>query len=657
MRKHHRTYRLLVAPVLILLLANCQTSPLPAGDEPAPLSVVSPADGTKTLALEEAMPPYKNPQLPTEERVEDLLSRMTLEEKIGQMTQVEKNSIRKEDITDLFIGSILSGGGGYPTPNDPEAWAGMVDGFQEFALKTRLGIPLIYGVDAVHGHGNVRGAVIFPHNIGLGATRDPHLVQRIGRATAEEMAATGIYWNFAPVVAVPQDIRWGRTYEGYSQNTELVSTLATAYMRGLQSIDGATDLGAPTTVLATPKHFVGDGGTTWGSSTATALGHQFMLDQGVTDADEATLRAVHLPPYQVAVDAGAKSIMVSFSSWNGLKMHAQNDLLTDVLKGELGFEGFLVSDWGAIDQIPGDYYSDVVTSINAGLDMVMVPFDYDAFIKNLTEAVKKGDVPMERVDDAVRRILTAKFELGLFESPYADPSLLPLIASDEHMDLANEAVRKSLVLFKNDDDTLPLTKDTPLIFVAGQGAQDIGMQCGGWTIEWQGKEGSITPGVTILEGIRNVVSEGAAVHYDRSGQFDQISDDNGNPAIAEVGIAVVGERPYTEGVGDRADLSLSDADIELIERVRARSQKLIIILISGRPMIITDQLGTADAFVAAWLPGSEGQGVADVLFGDFPFTGELPYTWPRSMDQIPFDFEAPGTGDDAPLFPFGYGLD
>ncbi len=601
-------------------------------------------------------PAYKDPKVCLEDRVEDLLARMTLAEKIGQMTQVEKNSIREADISDKFIGSILSGGGGSPQPNTPEVWVDMVNTFQERALQTRLGIPLIYGLDAVHGHGNVYGATIFPHNVGLGATRDPALVERIGRATAEEMVATGIYWNFAPVVAVPQDIRWGRVYEGYSENTEIVSALAAAYVRGLQNVGSTPALSDPMAVLATPKHFVGDGGTAWGSSTT----NDYRIDQGVTAVDEATLRAIHLPPYQAAVDAGVQSIMVSYSSWGGMKMHAQKYLLTNVLKGELGFKGFLVSDWQAIDQLPGDYYSDIVTSINAGLDMIMVPYDYEAFINGLTEAVNKGDVSRDRIDDAVRRILRVKFQLGLFERPLANKSLLPLVGSEAHRELAREAVRKSLVLLKNDHQTLPLAKDTPLIFVAGPGANDIGRQSGGWTIEWQGKAGNITPGTTLLEGIKNIVTADTTVEYDPTGRFETVTDKNGHPAIAEVGIAVVGELPYAEGLGDREDLSLSSEDAMLIEKVGQHSQKLVVILISGRPMIITPQLAQADALVAAWLPGTEGQGVADVLFEDYPFTGKLPYTWPRAMSQLPFDFvhlSKTGCDSDAPLFPFGYGLD
>jgi beta-glucosidase len=635
--------------VLALALAGCGQDTTPTPPPTVPVAE-TPVPGTAAPAS--GLLPYQDPNLPVEQRVADLLGRMTLEEKAGQMTQVEKGSIRLKDITARFLGSLLSGGGGYPMPNDPESWAGMIDGFQEYALKTRLAIPLVYGADGVHGHNNVAGATVFPHNIGLGAARDPDLVQRIGRATAVEMAATGVRWNFAPVVAVPQDIRWGRTYEGYGENASLGSELASAYVHGLQDVDGARDLADPTTVLATPKHYVGDGGTAWGSSAT------YMIDQGVTEVDEATLRAVHLPPYKAAVDAGALSIMVSFSSWQDTKMHAQKYLLTDVLKGELGFSGFLVSDWQAIDQIPGPYYSDIVTAINAGIDMVMVPYDYNAFVDDLIRAVDKGDVPLERIDDAVRRILTVKFQLGLFEHPFADESQLPLVGSDEHRRLAREAVAKSLVLLKNDNQALPLSKDAPLVFIAGEAADSVGIQCGGWTIEWQGVSGSIVGGTTIRQGIENAVSANVQVQFNRFGKFDRITDASGNPAIADVGIVVVGERPYAEGVGDKADLSLTEADADLVQRMRERSKKLVVILISGRPMIITDQLRLADAFVAAWLPGTEGQGVADVVFGDVPFTGKLSYTWPRSMDQIPFDFtRLPAEGCGAPLFPFGYGLD
>ena len=589
--------------------------------------------------------PYKDASLSAEERADDLLARMTTEEKIGQMTLVEKGSINPDDITDLFIGGLLSGGGGSPPTNTAEAWAKMVDGFQEKALATRLGIPVIYGADGVHGHNNLRGAVIFPHNIGMGATRDPELMEKVCNTTAQEMMATGIYWNYAPVVAVPQDIRWGRIYEGFSQNTDVVAEMAAACIKGMQS-------GSPY-VVATPKHFVGDGGTAWGSSTTGS----YSLDQGVTDVDEATLRAIHLPPYKAAIDAGAQTIMVSFSSWGGMKMSAQKYLITDVLKGELGFKGFVVSDWGAIDQISGNYYADNVTSFNAGMDMSMVPYDYHKFIDIMQKAVDSGDIPMTRIDDAVRRILLVKFQMGLFEHPFSQPDLLADIGSDAHREIARQAVAESLVLLKNDNDALPIAKDTARIFVAGEGADDIGIQSGGWTIQWQGQLGDITPGTSIVDAVRATVSADTEVKFDRFGNFKNAKDDAGNLLNADVGIVVVSENPYAEGVGDSDQLDLTNAQADLIERVRTRVDKLIVVLVSGRPLVITDELEAMDGLVAAWLPGTEGAGVTDVLFGDKPFTGKLPYTWPRTMQQLPFDFKnLPTEGDGAPLFPFGYGL-
>jgi beta-glucosidase len=596
--------------------------------------------------------PYQDPRFTATERAADLLSRMTLEEKIGQMTQVEKDSIQAPDVVQYFIGSVLSGGGGSPNQNTPAAWANMVNTYQDYALKTRLGIPIIYGVDAVHGHGNLYGATIFPHNIGLGAAGDPDLVERIGRATAREMVATSIRWNFAPVVAVPQDVRWGRTYEGYSENTDLVTSLSTAYIRGLQSIDGITNLSNPFAVLATPKHFIGDGGTQWNSSST------YKIDQGDMKVDESTLRELFLPPYQAAVEAGAQSIMVSFSSWNGVKMHAQEYLLTNVLKNELGFSGFLVSDWQAIDQIPGEYYSDVVTSINAGIDMVMVPYEYRAFIETLAKAVSAGDVSINRIDDAVLRILKVKFELGLFEQPYSDPAALALVGSDTHRELARQAVRASLVLLKNDSKTLPLDREAPVIFVAGTFADNIGAQCGGWTIDWQGNLGQIQPGTTILEAIQNTVSGQTQVYYDPQGNFSQVLAADNSALNADIGIVVIGEKPYSEGQGDTANLSIPEADASLVSRVQERSEKVVVILLSGRPVIITPYIRAWDAVVAAWWPGTEAQGIADVIFGDYPFTGKLPYTWPRWTDQLPFDFNnLPQEGCEAPLFPYGYGLD
>jgi beta-glucosidase len=621
----------------VLLLSACQ--PVVVTEQSPATAVPAVVDETP---VEQATPAYLDVSLPAEERARDLLARMSLEEKIGQMTQVEKNSISPDDVARYYIGSILSGGGGYPSGNNTtEGWISMVDEFQAAALETPHAVPLIYGVDAVHGHNNLKGATIFPHNIGLGATNDPELVERIGRATAEEMLATGIPWNFAPVLAVVRDIRWGRTYEAFGEDTELVTRLGIAYQNGLQAAGDGDSL----FVLATPKHYIGDGGTTWGTSKTD----NYKLDQGDTQMDEATLRELFLPPYQAAVEAGAQSMMISYSSWNGVKLHGHKYLITDVLKGELGFEGFIVSDWGAIDQIDGNYYNAVVTAINAGVDMNMVPQGYMRYITTLTQAVEAGDVPMERIDDAVLRILTVKFRLGLFEKPFADPAYFDAVGSDANRELAREAVAKSLVLLKNDNAALPIARDAGLVYVAGAFADDIGIQCGGWTIEWQGKPGNITPGTTILQAIE--ATAGGEVQFNRFGNFDE-------GRKADVAIVVVGERPYAEGRGDNANPALSDIDVGLIQRVREQSETVIVVLISGRPLIITEVLPYADAFVAAWLPGTEGQGVVDVLFGDRPFTGKTSFSWPRSAEQLPFDFaNLPAEGCDAPLFPYGYGLD
>lgn len=580
------------------------------------------------------------------ERIEHLLSQMSLAEKVGQMTQVEKNSISPEDVTNYAIGSILSGGGGNPDPNTPENWRAMVTGFAEAALKTRLGIPLIYGSDAVHGHNNMKGATIFPHNVGLGASRDPDLIKRIAAATAREMLASGVHWNFAPAVSIPQDIRWGRAFEGYSEDTELVTELGLAYLEGLHN-PGLGEAWA----LPSVKHFLADGGTKWGTTKPAmwlgtgnwqAATPDWKIDQGNAEIDEATLREQFLPPYVEAIKAGALNIMVSFSSWNGQKMHGNKYLLTDVLKGEYGFEGFLVSDWMAIDQIDEDFYTCVVTAINAGLDMIMVPYDFKRFVETLTKAVENGDVPQERIDDAVRRILYVKAKLGLFEKPLAEESWMEHVGSEAHRALAREAVQKSAVLLKNENATLPLPKDG-LIFLAGEAGNDIGLACGGWTIQWQGDKGQITTGKTILAGL--IEQEAGEIVYQADGNFS---------GQAHVGIVVVGEGSYAEGLGDRADLSLSQEQKDLIARVRAVCDKLLLIIYSGRPLIITDVLDQADAIVAAFYPGSEANALADNLNGKVPFTAKLSYAWPRSMEQVPVS--ALKASAEAPLYPFGYGL-
>ncbi|GAB4581004.1 MAG: glycoside hydrolase family 3 N-terminal domain-containing protein [Anaerolineales bacterium] len=589
-----------------------------------------------------------------EVRVTELLSQMTLAEKIGQMTQVEKNSLTADEVAQYFIGSVLSGGGGYPTPNTPESWRTMVTDFQKAALSTRLGIPILYGVDAVHGNNNVMGATIFPHNIGLGAAANEEIVAKIARATAIELLASGIHWNFAPCVAVPQDIRWGRTYEGFSQDTALVSRLGKAYLTGLQNPNNHS-LAHPHAVLASIKHYIGDGGAAWnsiprfGADWAPELWGEPNrvggIDQGVTAGDENFLRAVFLPPYIEAINAGARNIMVSYTSWGGLKMHAQHYLLTTVLKEELGFTGFLVSDWRAIDQIHPDYDTCVVAAINAGLDMVMVPFEFKVFISSLTRAIEHGLVSMNRIDDAVRRILRVKLEMDLFSRPFGDETLLSRVGSPEHRTIAREAVRQSLVLLKN-ENVFPLPQHLSTIYVAGQGADDLGMQCGGWTLEWQGKPGNHIPGTTFLQALRQTSS--ATIHYHTDGIFP---DDAGT---APLGIAVIAEPPYAEGVGDRENLCLKPEEIALLSRLRERCERLVVLLYSGRPLLINEALPLADALIAAWLPGTEGEGLTDVLFGNYPFTGKLSFYWPHGVEQIPLtnlhNSETP------PLFPIGYGL-
>ncbi len=546
---------------------------------------------------------------------------MTLDEKIGQMTQADRGYLRDEgDIARYFLGSVLSGGGSSPPDNTAPGWVDMYDRYQSIAQQTRLHVPLVYGIDAVHGHNNVRGAVIFPHNIGLGCTRDPALVERIARATAEEVAATGIDWTFSPCVAVARDERWGRTYESFGETPELVSEMGAAAVRGYQP-----------TIMACAKHFVADGGTAGGR------------DQGDARIDEATLRAIHLPGYRAAVGAGVGTVMASFSSWNGQKMHGNRYLLTDVLKGELGFQGFLVSDWAGIDQLPGDYSSDIETSVNAGMDMVMVPENYREFISTLKSLVQSGRVPQARIDDAVRRILRKKVELGLFDQPMTDRSLISQVGSDAHRQVAREAVRRSLVLLKNDGQVLPLSK-MGRIHVAGKNADDIGNQCGGWTITWQGQSGPITTGTTILQAIRGGLLGGGSVTYSRDGS---------GAAGADVGLVVIGETPYAEGVGDRTNLALAAEDVAAVRAVKRARVPTVVVLVSGRPMIIDAILRDADAIVAAWLPGTEGAGVADVLFGDYAPTGKLSHSWPQGMSQIPINW---GDASYDPFFPYGYGL-
>jgi beta-glucosidase len=570
-----------------------------------------------------------------EERVTALLAQMTLEEKIGQMTQADSDALKdKSDIQKYYLGSVLSGGSSDPPDNSPLSWLNLAQECSSWARKTRLQIPLLYGVDAVHGHNNVLGAVIFPHDIGLGATHSPKLVRQAERVTAEEIAGTGINWAFAPCLAVAQDPRWGRTYESFSDSPRLVSRLGAAAVRGLQD----NHFSEPGSVLACAKHYVGDGGTQGG------------VDQGNDVISEDVLRNIHLAPYRAAIKAGVGSVMASYSSWNGVKMHRNKYLLTDVLKNELGFKGFVVSDWAAIDQLSRDYKACIEASINAGLDMAMIPNgpgkpnSYVDFITKLTELVREGRVPMTRIDDAVRRILRIKFEMGAFEQKPVDPALTASIGSPAHRQVARECVQQSLVLLKNERRVLPLSRNLKQVRVVGKAADDLGMQCGGWTISWQGDTGKITPGgTTILEGIRQTVGAECAVTF---------SSDGSDTGPADAIIVVVGEKPYAEMKGDRADLRIPAEDVALIKRAKEAGVPVVTVLLSGRPLVLGEALEASDAFVAAWLPGTEGQGVADVLFGGCKPTGKLPRPWPRDAQAVSSEMLSAGGA----LFPFGYGL-
>ena len=608
--------------------------------------------------------PYQNARLPVARRVADLLGRMTLAEKVGQMTQTERARVYNDatPITTWNLGSILSGGGSTPTDNTPVAWADMVDRFQQAALATRLHIPLIYGIDAVHGDGNMYGATVFPHNIGLGATRDPALVEQIGHITASETRASGPQWSFSPCICAPQDDRWGRTYEGFGEDPKLVIQMETA-IDGLQGPPG--HLADRDRVLATAKHFAGDGDTTYGTATGSTI------DQGIAITNRPDFWQTSLQQYLPAVQQhNVGTVMPSYSSvdWtedgpgNPIKMHGNKELITDVLKGSMNFGGFVISDWEGIHQLPGDWPTQVRTGVNAGIDMMMEPAKYQEFETTLTAEVEAGRVTMSRIDDAVRRILTKKFELGLFEHPYTDRTDLPDIGSPAHRAVARKAVAESQVLLKNARHALPI-RTQGRIYVAGSNADSIGNQAGGWTLTWQGGSTTNIPGTTILSGIRQAAGH-ASVTYSL--------DATAPVHKGDFGIVVVGETPYSEGYGDVGgprwgwdpadngvlrpvkDMQLSAADKAAVDRVSSAAAKCVVVVVSGRPLILDPkQLSEIDGLVAAWLPGSEGAGVADTLFGRVPFSGKLPVTWPRTLAQEPINI---GDANYDPLYPYGFGL-
>nr|KYP71062.1 Lysosomal beta glucosidase [Cajanus cajan] len=598
---------------------------------------------------------YKDPKLSLNVRIKDLLKRMTLEEKIGQMVQIERSVATPQVMKKYFIGSVLSGGGSVPATNaTAESWVKMVNGIQNGSLSTRLGIPMIYGIDAVHGHNNVYKATIFPHNVGLGVTRqvyiycneDPVLIKKIGDATALEVRATGIQYAFAPCIAVCRDPRWGRCYESYSEDPKIVRAM-TEIIPGLQgdnSRKGVPYVAGKNKVAACAKHYVGDGGTTKG------------INENNTVISYRELLSIHMPAYHDSIVKGVSSVMVSYSSWNGKKMHANHYLVTDYLKNKLKFRGFVISDWLGIDRItspPHSNYSySIQAGVGAGIDMIMVPINFTEFIDDMTYQVKNNIIPVSRIDDAVERILRVKFVMGLFENPLADLSLVNQLGNKEHRQLARGAVRKSLVLLKNgksaDKPLLPLPKKAAKILVAGSHANNLGYQCGGWTITWQGLGGNnLTVGTTILDAVKQTIDPATKVVYNENPDSNFVNSNNFSYAIV-----IVGEVPYAETFGDSLNLTIAEPGPSTITKV-CGSIKCVVLLITGRPVVIQPYLSKIDALVAAWLPGTEGQGVTDLLFGDYGFTGKLARTWFKTVDQLPMN-----VGDKYydPLFPFGFGI-
>jgi beta-glucosidase len=589
-----------------------------------------------------------------EKKIAELLARMTLEQKVGQMVQAEIRDVTPEDVRKYRLGSILNGGGAFPNNNKRATvadWVKLADRFYDASMDTSGGapaIPVIWGTDAVHGHNNVIGATLFPHNIGLGATRNPDLIQRIGEVTAVEVAATGIDWTFAPTVAVVRDDRWGRTYEGYSEDPEIVKAFAARMVIGLQGTPATPTFLDSNHVIATAKHFIGDGGTDQG------------VDRGDNLSPEQQLLDIHGQGYVSALGAGVQTVMASYNSWRGWKVHGQKYLLTNVLKRQMGFDGPVVSDWDGIDEVQACSKDKCAQAINAGIDMVMVPTQWQSFLQNTIAEVKAGTIPEARIDDAVTRILRLKYRAQMFDK--GRPSSRPLanerelVGAPAHRVVARQAVRESLVLLKNKGGLLPL-KRLSNVLVTGSGADNLGKQTGGWTITWQGTENTAAdfPGATsVLAGIRSAVTEaGGNVTYSSNGDFSKKPD---------VAVVVFGEEPYAEGAGNVRTLdyaSPGDADLQLLKKLGSAGVPVVSVFFTGRPLWINAELNASDAFVVAWLPGSEGAGIADVIFRNaagevnHDFQGKLSFSWPRHSTQFALnrndrDYDA--------LFAYGFGL-
>ncbi|OHT21813.1 glycoside hydrolase family 3 protein [Edaphosphingomonas haloaromaticamans] len=585
-----------------------------------------------------------------EARIGDIIRQMTLEEKVGQTLQPEIRWITPEEVRDYHIGSIENGGGSFPRGNKHASvgdWVEMIQSYWEASVDPRANhvrIPLMWASDAVHGHNNVLGATLFPHNIGLGAAHDPDLIRRIGAVTAAEVRSTGMDWAFAPTIAVARDDRWGRTYESYSEDPRIVSRYAAAIVEGLEG-SGRAFLDRDH-VLATAKHFLGDGSTDKGR------------DQGNSLVSEEELSRVDAAGYVTAIGAGAQTVMASYSSWHGTKMHANKALLTDVLKTRMGFDGLIIGDWNGHSQIPGCTLSDCAIAFNAGVDVFNVPTDWKALYHNMIRQVRSGEIPMARLDDAVRRVLRVKFRAGIMDgtAPRDRPGTLRPIGTAEHRAVAREAVRKSLVMLKNNGSLLPI-RPGARILVAGEGADNVAMQTGGWTLSWQGNDNGPAefPGATsIYQGIRQAA--------EAAGGTAELAPDGAFARKPDVAIVVFGETPYAEYMGDQTDVALhhgNNESLALLKRLKAAGIPTVAVLLSGRPLYVNPQINQADAFVAAFLPGSEGAGVADVLIAGadgkprHDFTGRLSFSWPKRPDQTPLNI---GDADYDPQFAYGFGL-
>jgi len=642
---HSMTFRhaALVASISLALVACGGT-----GEKAAPAQ----AETAASAWPEVRWPLANNPAL--EKRIEALLATMTVEEKVGQLVQGDIASITPDDVRKYRLGSVLAGGNSDPGGKydaTPAEWLAQADAFYEASMDTSQGgkaIPILYGIDAVHGQSNIVGATLFPHNIGLGAMRNPELMRKIGDVTAIETRATGMEWAFGPTVAVPQDDRWGRAYEGYSESPDVVASNAGAMVEGLQGKVGSKEFLDGRHVIASAKHFLGDGGTTGGK------------DQGDTAVDDATLVRIHAAGYPPAIAAGAQTVMASFNSVNGERMHGNKRYLTDALKGRMQFGGFVVGDWNGHGQIPGCKNDDCPATINAGLDMAMAPDSWKGFYETTLAAAKAGTISKERLDDAVRRVLRVKFRLGLFEagkpSQRAVGGKFELLGAPEHRAIARQAVRESLVLLKNNGGVLPL-QPKQRILVAGDGANDVGKQSGGWTLNWQGtgtKRSDFPNADSIFEGI--------AAQAKAAGGNAELSVEGKYTAKPDVAIVVFGENPYAEFQGDLPNLLYkpgNDVDLDLIKRLKAEGIPVVAVFLSGRPLWMNREINAADAFVAAWLPGSEGAGIADVLLRktdgsvQHDFKGKLSFSWPRNATQYANNV---GQKDYDPLFAFGFGL-